>query len=169
MNDIIVNKTNTYFPKALVYIGYAMIAYGLILIFLKTFIGALLIIIGVYLGLSFDGIQIDTKKREFKKYSSFFGLKKGIWKSYINFPFLTILTVTEKETGYSRGQVEFTSKKKVYRICLLNKTHREKIILKNLKNKDQAINYASEMVERLEVEQTIYNPEVSAGTRLKRK
>ncbi len=168
MTEIIDNRLNKYFPKAFVYIGYALIGYGLLYLFIKILIGLGLIIIGIYLSFSFNGIQIDSKKKKFKKYSSFFGWKKGIWESYNDYPYLTMLEITEKETGYSRGQVEFTSKYKVYRVCLLNNSHREKIILKNFKNKELASKSAKEFANKLNVKLTVYSPKISEKTRLRK-
>ncbi len=166
---IIDNKTGKYFPKAFVYIGYALIVIGVLLVVEKGYTGIGLIIIGIYLGLSYIGIQIDPDKKKFKKYSCFFGLKKGTWESYNDYPYLSILDIREKHTSYSRGGVEYISKEKVYRVCLLNKTHRKKIIVKNFKSKEKASFSASKIAKQLEVQQTTYSPKASEKTRLRRK
>ena len=74
------------------------------------------------------------------------------------YPYLTILEISEKSSMYSKANVEFNSREMVFRITLLNINHREKILLKQLKNKEQAHNEGEKIATDLKIEKVIYNP-----------
>ena len=151
------------FPIGAVAIGYAIILLAIVVMILfRTYVFPLiLIVLGVYLALSHVGILLDFENRKFKYYKSKFGIKEGNWKFFKYYPYLSLLTINQKQTTYSFTNAQNTSRFIVYRVCLLNEKHTEKIVLKEHRNKKVAENYLDKLTEELSLEKTIYSPDFS--------
>ncbi|MBD0852640.1 hypothetical protein [Maribacter arenosus] len=168
MTNIINNKTSRFFPDVFAYIGYLMIFIGVVLLIKEQRWGIVLIILGILLGFSFVGILIDTDKRTFKTYSSLFGFKKGVWESYDDYVDLSILEVNQKQKGHSRTGLEFSSKFMVYRVFMLDKKHRKRILLQEFKTKELAVEFAEVMSKSISKPIKTYSPVISKSSRSKR-
>lgn len=59
---------------------------------------------------------------------------------------------------YSRANVEYSTRKLIYRITLLNDNHYNKILLKQMNNREDAHTKASEIAKFLNIEKVIYSP-----------
>ncbi|WP_194767595.1 hypothetical protein [Tamlana sp. I1] len=169
MNKIFNNKIYNFFPDVFVYIGYILILTGIAFIIEKSFFSILLILLGILFSFSYVGILIDMTNNIYKNYFSFFGIKKGVWKTYNKFTDICILEFNQKNKGYSRTGLEFSSKKLIYRICLLDSNHQNKILINELKSKEKAIAQAKELSVKMNKSLNVFNPTISDSTRLKRR
>lgn len=91
------------FPIGAEAIGYFLIILGIFsFFFTKNILLSLLLIgVGIYIAFSYVGILIDMEKRKFKYYKSKFGIKRGHWKYFKYYPYLSLLTVNQKQTTCS--------------------------------------------------------------------
>ena len=151
------------FPIGAVAIGYFLIVIGIAsFIFTKSILLSLILItIGIYLASSYVGILIDLKNRKFKFYKSKFGIKEGNWNYFKNYPYLSLLSVNQKQTTYSHTQAQNTTRFIVYRIYLLNEKHTEKLLIREYRNKLLAEKYLDQLANELKLETDIYSPDFS--------
>jgi len=167
VNDLIDNNTGKAFPPPAVFAGYIFLVLSPVAIYSNPFVGLLLALAGGFVSFTSTGVQIDPSKRKFREYTSYFGVKKGLWQTLDKYPFLAIMGRTQSYTTYSRGQVALTDREKFIDICLLSKSHRQNVMIKRLRDRDQATKDAKELAEKLNLELTKYNPPVSKKTQAK--
>ena len=55
--------------------------------------GAVCILLGVFLSISYQGIQIDPAKKQYMKYDRFLWFRIGSWKSYSKPSYVTIVRI----------------------------------------------------------------------------
>ena len=158
MKNIADFKTNHFFTLAPRILGYIMIVIGLIGVSSRGF--ETLIISIIDFGISFTryGVLIDVVEHKLKEYLQLFGIKLEKWQSLKNYPFITVLTITERTTVRSQSNLGSTTRKKVYRITLLNDNHYEKILLKQLDKEEQAHKEAEEYSQLYGFDKVIYSP-----------
>jgi len=151
-------KTNYFFPTMTRYLGYIILLIGVFGIYTKGLESLIICIVG--LGLSFTryGVLIDLEQKRLKEYNSVYWIKFGNWESLTNYPYLTVLQITEKQSMYSKAQVEYSSKNLVFRITLLNENHYSKILLKQLNNKELAHKEAEKIAKEIKVDKVVYSP-----------
>jgi hypothetical protein len=58
------------------------------------------------------------------------------------------------------SNIPFTSKNVVYKIFLLNETHREKLLVKIFKNQEDALHLAKEFASKTSTSIAIYSPQI---------
>ncbi len=140
------------------YLGYIILLIGVFGIYTKGLESLIICIVG--LGLSFTryGVLIDLEQKRLKEYNSVYWIKFGNWESLTNYPYLTVLQITEKQSMYSKAQVEYSSKNLVFRITLLNENHYSKILLKQLNNKELAHKEAEKIAKEIKVDKVVYSP-----------
>ncbi len=158
MKNIADFKTNHFFTLAPRILGYIMIVIGLIGVFSRGFETIIISIIGFGISFTRYGILIDIDNHKLKEYLQLFGIKLGKWQSLKDYPFITVLTITERTTVRSQSNLGSTTRKKVYRITLLNNNHYEKILLKQLNEEEQAHKEAEEYAQLYGFDKVIYSP-----------
>jgi len=131
-------------------------------------IGIPVILVGGLGAFTRGGVQLDLINKMYRKYTSYYGIKTGKWKSFSSYPFLAVLSSTVSKTTSSKGQTALTTKDKYFDLCLLTKTHRKKIFVKRHENMESAISDARLLANELEVEYTKYTPVVSDRTKARR-
>lgn len=158
MNKLLDLKTGNFAPLPVVIVGYLFMAIGLMYTFT---VGAGFIVLALFGGLlSFThfGVLINTNDKTYKQYTSVYWVKFGKWKSIDEYPYLTILEVTEKRVTRSLSNSGFATRNMVFRVTLLNHNHYKKLLLKQLKDRDKAHELAEELARGLEIEKVIYSP-----------
>ncbi len=152
-------KTNYVFPSISRYLGYLLSFVGIIAIFNVGIHMILLCFFGLGLSFTRSGVLIDKENLKIKEYLEIFWFKKGSWKSIELYPYLTILEITEKSSMYgARSNVEHISRKKVFRVTLLNNNHREKTLLKQFNDKEKAHKEGEKIAADLKIDKVIYDP-----------
>lgn len=171
MDSIINHVRGNLLPTAAVYLGYLLLIIGFVnIISLDFFTGIADLITGVALSFSYMGIQIDVKNHLYRNYISFFGLPIGTWKSLDIYTNTAVLRSLVKYTSYYRGVIPLNTRETYYEVYLLNESHREKLLVERLTNKEQAIVKAKSLANTLKIEYSqTYNPVISARSRARRK
>lgn len=149
------------FTDFIVVIGIAIFIWGISSFFFwdSIVISMVLTFIGIYMGFSHTGFEIDLEKRMFRYFTSHFGIKEGDWKFFKNYPHLSILTIGQKQKGESFTGLTFTSRSVVFRVYLLNQTHTDKILIKEFSKERKAKNFAKRIAEELDLNIKTYSPD----------
>ncbi|WP_104734733.1 hypothetical protein [Hanstruepera ponticola] len=158
MNNYKNHRTNYFFPSAARILGFVMIIIGLIGIFSRGIETILISFIGFGICFTRYGVLIDTTNHKLKDYNQVFGIKFGKWELFKNYPYITVLTITEKSTTYSQSNLENSTRRTVYRITLLNENHYKKLLLKKLKNEKEANKLAEDYAKLYKLEKVVYSP-----------
>lgn len=152
------NKIENFFPSGIVYIGYVLLFFSVIVLFsdIKVFIS--LLIIGSVLSFTINGIQLDSSKRMYLVYTRVLGVKLGKWKSLKKYSCLSILTRTLAQKVYSRGQAEASFSNKYYEVYLLSENHRLKLLVCRFKNEKSAKDEIKLLEKEFMMITEIYSP-----------
>ena len=162
MKAIINNVRGKSLPSLAVYQGYLFLVVGLFKFLTEPLSGLMITFLGGLLCFTFTGIQIDLNDNKYRVYTSFFGLKTGNWKSLEIYKEIAILKSLVNYKSYYKATIPLTSRETYYDIYLLDKTHRKKLLIKRLINKDQSILDAESLASLLKMELTTYKPTLSA-------
>ena len=167
---MITYKLRKTFPPATVYGGYIVMIVGLINIPFYLVGGLLACLIGAFISLSWNGVQIDIEQRAYKSYTRIYGFKFGKWQSVDDYPHVSILKSTQSFTAHSRANIPgVTGRNTFYQVCLLDENHRKKLPLKNEKDQEAATATAKDLAMKLGLSFTKYAPIVSAKTQMRRR
>ena len=158
MNKPLHFKTHYFFPTPSRYLGYIITIIGIIGVFTRGIEVLFICPIGIGLSFTRSGVLVDKENSRLKEYTNIFGFKNGKWKLLTLYPYITVLTITEKAQYIVTQMLSFSSKQMVYRITLLNENHYEKILLRQLNDKDLAHAEAKRIATELGVEKVIYSP-----------
>ena len=156
------------FPKPTIYAGYILIALGLFYMLFQV-LAILMVLIGVFVSFSYNGIQIDTKNGRYLSYSRIFGLKFGKWQELNKFSGLSVLRREDAYRAYSYAMSSFENKTEYYGIFLLSANHRQKMEVQKHGNKSDALVAAKKLSQDLQIEVVKYEPLISAKTRGRRR
>ncbi len=161
-----------YFPLGALIVGAIFLVLGFFAVIDENpaglIIGPIFFIIGFILSFSFKGSRIDYERKRFLNYFSFLGIPFGDWKSYNEFPFITVLEIYMRHESGSQAQrmiINSVYHDYLYRVCFLSVDHRQKVLLFETKNKDQAFTVVRDIAEKTEIKLTTYNPPTSAKKR----
>lgn len=132
------NNLGKFFGPSSSYAGYVFIACG---IFASAYslLALTLLIPGVFMSLTYNGILIDTDKKKLKPYTALFGiLKTGKWVESGQFTRFNIIRATKKYTSYSRANVEFNLSVSDIKLILTDRNGKKKVTLNKYKNFEDA-------------------------------
>lgn len=170
MKKILSHSFGKSFPSSFVFTGYVFILVGIIIVFNNPIIGVITAMIGTFIGFTTSGIQIDLERKNYKKYDSLFGFKRGKWESMQAYKSITLLKYKEESATLSRSNRRaLTSSDIFFDICLLNENHRKKLPIKRLKNKEEAIEDLNKLSELLDFSISEYKPQISPKSSARRK
>jgi hypothetical protein len=163
------NKIGKFFPPAVNAVGYIVLVLGVFSILADPFIGIAVALMGAFVAFAQAGVEIDPNSKQLRAYTSLFSIKKGSWESMEPYSDITVLRKRITTTAFSRAnRPATTSDDVVYDVCLLDRTHRSKRIIKRLLDEETATKSAAQLAETLGLNYGAYNPEISAATRAKR-
>lgn len=132
------NNLGKFFGPSVSYMGYVFIACGIFAAF-YSLLAITLIVPGLFLLFTHDGILIDTEKKRLKPYTALFGFfKTGNWIDADQFTRFNIVKSTKKFTSYSRGSVRFDQKVSDIELLLTNRNGTKKIVLNKYNNFEEA-------------------------------
>ncbi|OUS18085.1 hypothetical protein A9Q93_04105 [Nonlabens dokdonensis] len=116
-------------------------------------------LIGFAIVFSTKGVLIDVTNNKLKEYNSFFFIKFGKWQSFDKFPHITVLEITEKTSVSSHTTlVSASSREMVYRITLLSKSHYQKLLLQQLKDKEKAHQETEKLADLIGLRKVTFSP-----------
>ena len=120
--------------------------------------GVTLILIGSALVFLRRGVILDFENKKIKEYIGLFLIKLGKWNNLNEYPYVSVLVENLKSTGFSTTGVEFTERKKVYRIYFMNESHRKRLRIMDFKLFESATSEAKRIAHKMQLEYTEYNP-----------
>jgi hypothetical protein len=132
------NNLGKFLSPSASYMGYVFISCGVFASF-YSLLALTLLVPGIFMTFTYDGILIDTEKKRLKPYTALFGLiKTGNWINADKFTRFSIVKSTKKYTSYSRGSVRFDMKVSDIELLLINRNGSKKIILNKFDNFKEA-------------------------------
>ena len=152
-------KVSNFFPPVTRLLGVLIFVIGIIGLVTNGIQVFFIALIGFAIVFSTKGVSIDVANKKLKEYNNFFFIKFGKWQSLDQFPHITVLEITEKTSlGSHTTLVNSSSREMVYRITLLSKDHYQKLLIKQLKDKDIAHKETEKLADLIGFEKVIYSP-----------
>jgi hypothetical protein len=164
--DVLKIKMGKHFPPQLRLLCYAIAVIGILMILDGSFIfGSIVLVSSIFIIRAPSGIQVDVHNKSYRNYPFIFSRKAG-WQSLKIYTDISILSKTISQTMHSARTMgnSISTKDTFHDICLLNKAHRKKLILKRFKNLDDAKKELPVFAEQLALNMAKYNPVISDKT-----
>lgn len=163
------NKIGNSFPTTLVIVGVIAVLGSVIEMFTNPIIAIILLLVGLFICTSSYGTEIDVTNKKYREYGSIYGLKRGSWFDLKTMPYIAILRSRSGYRMYSTSNRSTNDTNDFYDVCLLNQSHRKKVVLMKFKSKDEALKYASKLESPLGLVLTQFNPVISEKTATRRR
>jgi hypothetical protein len=148
------------FPTSALIGGYLFLTFGIIGLVSGRIVGLLIALLGAFICFTYSGIEINIGNKTIRKYTSYFGFKKGEMKDLTAYPFVCIFKSHKTHKVYSRTNRALSYNEVTYDIYLLSQTHKERILIKIEKGEGNAIKSAKKIADDIGVKVVQYNPEV---------
>ncbi len=134
------NKISRTFSGPSIFLGITFLIPGVMFIAVGQWLpGAISLIIASFILLTFSGVEIDTEKREIKKYNKIFGfIKAGHWEPAEKYKGVTLVRMKEVQTLYSRSNRQTPASKKSFQIYLVNQAKKPEVAIKKCKTFETA-------------------------------
>ncbi len=171
VSEIRINRIGYVFQPAQRFAGWVLIVAGFFTAYVQSPIALLISVFGVVVALLRKYVYVDMENHRIrisKSFSSF--LPVGKWYGLQNYPFVTLVrrVMSSSVTNYGGQQSSSTGSNTYYDVLLLSSSHRSKIIINRLTDKEAAQSYADEMARMLAREVVTYKPQ-KASPRPKQK
>jgi hypothetical protein len=163
------NRIGFTFPAIIVLLGLVGILFSLIVMIHHPILGALILIAASFFSLSSYGSEIDTTNEKFREYGSMFGVKRGKWEDLSGMPFIGIFKSKSGYLIYSRTTISTTHFDNQYEVCLMSPSHRRRVVLQRFKTKNDALNFAHFLENRIDSKLTEYNPRQGENVKYRRR
>ncbi|MGI9544910.1 MAG: hypothetical protein ACR2MX_16735 [Cyclobacteriaceae bacterium] len=151
MKHIFHSQLEAYFPTSLIYFGYLLCPAGIFVAFTTNyFLGAVLILVGIFLVTAHYGILIDIDQKRYKEYWGAIGFKNGSWKVLAEIDYIYVNKKNYTEVRGSRGtssKFHFT----IYR-AFLKSNGEEGIEVAQSKDQEKVLGKAKKLGTQLELE-----------------
>lgn len=158
------------FPPAMRVVGFIVLFTGLVSLIFNFLVGMIAILLGIVMAFSSQGFQLDGTKFRCRECFNFLGFKTGDWKDLDDYPDIALRYSIQTSSAFSRAMVEMeTGRDQYYMICLLNSSHRERLVVQKHKIKEEAEQKAKELSEKWDKKLTVFNPKISAKTQLRKR
>lgn len=145
------NRIDKLFGQSGTYAGYSFIFFGFIGAFFNL-TGLLLVAVGMFMALTYEGTIIDYDSRRIKSYTCLFGLfKTGRWHDADKFNQFKIYRSRRSSTTYSRGNIPNTVRSSDVRLALLNESGKLRIIINKYETFESARIEMSELIRDLKL------------------
>ena len=164
MKEIIKNRIGFSFPGFIVFMGLTCMLFSIFIMIESPILGLIILIVGSFLGLSSYGSEIDITNQKFREYGSMFGIKSGKWEDLNTMPFIGVFKSKSGYLIYSRSTNSTTDIDDFYDVCLMNTTHRRRLVLQKFKTKNEALNFVHSLENKIDSKLTEYNPRQSEKT-----
>jgi len=160
--EIRINRIGYVFQPAQRFAGWILIVAGLVTAYVQSPIALLISVFGVVVALLKKFVYVDTERHRIrisKSFSSY--LPIGKWYGLQNYPFVTLIrrVLSSSVTNYGGQQSGSTGSNTYYDVLLLSSSHRSKIVINRLTDKEGAQSYADEMARMLAREVVPYKPQ----------
>ena len=125
------------FPQAFINGGYVFIIFSPYFIINNLWMGIALLILGLGLSFSTEGIQIDGEQKRFKEFSRYLFIKVGSWQDLNDYPYLSIMQLEESEKPYFFKKADNDAAQ--MGIYLINATRTQKILICSAADREAAM------------------------------
>jgi hypothetical protein len=143
------NKLGKFFSPSASYGGYVFIACGIFASFYSP-LALILLIPGLFMAYTYEGILIDTDKKKLRPYTSLFGIfTTGKWIDANQFTRFNIVKSTKQYTSYSRANMRFDMNISDIELLLINRNGTKKVIVNKYNNFEDAHKEIEELHEIL--------------------
>lgn len=168
MENKITSRMGFSFPFHILLGSISMSVAGIVAVFENPLLGIGLIVVGSFFWSSSYGSQIDFDKGVFREFGTIFGIKRGEWKKLEKLKDVTIL-VGQQKTAIMANVVQVgTSTDDRYEVCLLNESHRVRIVIQKYKDLEEAKTFAASLATKMNGSVVKYSPAISQKTRNRR-
>lgn len=165
---MIKNRIGFSFMMPILIVGVTATIAGLVTAIQTPLLGIGLALIGSFIWSSSYGIQINVDQNKFREYASMFGIKYGEWKALEKTPFISVVKGRSGMTVYSRSNRSTSVIDDRYEVCLLNNSHRKRVVIQKFEDKSKALEYANQIASKLDKSVVQFNPVVSQKTKSRR-
>ncbi|HXC04386.1 MAG TPA: hypothetical protein VNZ86_06505 [Bacteroidia bacterium] len=148
------------FPPPIVLANYIVLGAGVVsLLAGYAVLGIILCLVGGFVIFTKEGVDVDTANKLIRRYTSFYGIKKGTWIAVNEYPFVCLFKSKSSfrinriaQNSLEVGDVE-------YDVYLLNRSHRDRFLVKTTKTEAQAKEYARQIAKEMDLEFVLYAPQ----------
>lgn len=167
---IITNHEGNVYNFPIRIVGFLIALIGLVAItFLEpatVIAGTAFVFIGLYFALLAFGIDIDVDTRSVRQYKSLAGMKFGRFIEYTTYNNICIIRKNKKKKGGFKQEEDSGGPSPfVYEIHLLSRSHRGKVLLEKVYNREEAEEAAKEYARAMRCSIVEYNPPGKAKKR----
>lgn len=150
-----------YFPLRIRITGFILIAYGLFSLLIQSYyIGAPMLIFGLFIGFTFSGVRIDTDGKRIIEYTRYLGFIAIAKKSpYENYQYVTVIPTRVSEAVNANLVQQTVKTNYKFSVCLFTGVFRGKKELTVLNAKSEAEFIAKQLAHLLEMEYFEYDPQ----------
>jgi hypothetical protein len=120
--------------------------------------GVLLIAAGAFFAFTSSGIDIDLHAKAVRHYTRYFGLKFGRWNEYPTYPNICIISKERRQQRFREQNALQAENPYQYEIYLVSRSHRGKVLLQRIFDKEKAKQVANRLAGEMSLELVEYNP-----------
>ncbi len=145
---LITNRLDKTFGPQMAFSGWIFIVFGVF--FIIDWMGILLVLIGIVLATTVDGVAIDTKKRRIRRFSGPFGFPGyGRWENLDDYEGLTVVPWKRNFTTWSRSNRQNSYAVEDFRIFVVGQDRKPAFAVKKCITKEQATTEMDKLAESL--------------------
>lgn len=147
----------------------ALLAIGILSLVVSVIVGLFIITAAITLFSLEVGIELSPSDNQYRYYKSYFGKMMGKWQSLEKYTAQIILKKNLKGEALSPSLANsFHYKKVVYELILIDKTHRMRLVLKQFKSLESAIDFSAHLQEEIGFPLETYKPVLSSQNNARR-
>lgn len=137
-------------PASFLSLGVMFFAIGVWRVVVLDWIGIFILVVAISILFITSGVLLDLDRKKIKKYSAFFGIKKGVWIDISSIKHLFVAEIKQSQTTNILS-ISRTDKTTVYKLFVVLPNKKIEIITGK---KDRVFKIATDIAEKLKVEIT---------------
>ncbi|MBI9034979.1 MAG: hypothetical protein JEZ03_10960 [Bacteroidales bacterium] len=162
-SGIIDFKLGKSFGTLMAFAGYPVAFFGILGLFSdripNLILGIVLLIGGMLIATSREGIQIDLLNNSFREYTLyFFSYKGGKWRSLYEFTNTVVLRLNESQQAYSITTQSIKYSELSYNVYFMDENHIHRVLIRKFDTEENAMQFAFEIAKYTELAYAEYNP-----------
>ena len=162
-------KTGLFFPRPFILLAYVGMGFGIYATIFESPLFIVLFLVSTFIAFAPQIVEIDVENKRIRNALSFLSYGAGKWKSYKDYPYISLLSANMVEKTYGGRTLKAVStKERYYEIYLLGENHLKKILLISQNDKEKAIKDFEFYADKLNLKKVNYKPKLSERS-LKRK
>ena len=141
--------------------GFAIMFIGLVITMgmgWYILVGIIMLFAGGYFALTANGIDIDPDVKSVRHYTRYYGIKRGRWNEYPTYPNVCVVSKERRYGRYRENSTEEPENPYQYELYLVSRSHRGKVLLQIVYNKERAKQIAQNLASDMGAEVVDYDP-----------